>query len=134
MQNIARGSKQNIHLSVYNNGVLIQTDSVPTISLYNADTDAVIASNRSTTLDTESGTYYFYLSEEFTNIVRTIKAVWSYSVSGRAGYEDQYYNVELVYLRLQLFSTLLNFFQLFYLSMHYLKNYIFVNYSSKYVK
>jgi hypothetical protein len=97
MQNIARGSKQNIHLSVYNNGTLIQTDSLPTISIYNADTDVVIASNRSTTLDTESGIYSFYLSEEFTSIVRTLKVVWSYSVSGRAGYEDQYYNVELVY-------------------------------------
>lgn len=97
MQNIARGSKQKIHLSVYNDGVLIQTDALPTVSIYNADTDAVIASNQSTAYDQESGLYSFYLSEQYTSIVRTLKVVWSYSVSTRAGYEDQYYNVELVY-------------------------------------
>ena len=39
MQTINTNSQEKIYLEVYNNGVLAQADSVPTLSIYNADSD-----------------------------------------------------------------------------------------------
>ena len=100
MQNIIKGSKQKIYLNVYSDGVLTQATAVPTLSVYNADSDTTALtgySNVATTDENAAGVYSYTMTPALTQINRTLKFVWSYYLNSVATTEEQFYAVETQY-------------------------------------
>ena len=100
MQTIVKGSKQKIQINVYSNGVLTQADSIPTITVYDADLDTTpLAGYTAVTVVDENakGLYSFMVSPDLTQINRTLEFVWAYTLSGESTSETQYYQIEAVY-------------------------------------
>lgn len=100
MQNIQKGSQEKVYLNVYNNGVLSQADSLPIISVYDADNDSQpINGFASITAVDEpaTGVYSFFISPALTQVNRTLEVVWNYHVNSIPTKETNYYAIETVY-------------------------------------
>lgn len=101
MQNIVKGTKEKINFNVYSNGVLTQADTLPTITIYDADatSNLPIAGYHNVAVVDESpaGVYSFMITPDLTQINRTLQVVWSYTLAGSATSETQFYTVESVY-------------------------------------
>jgi hypothetical protein len=100
LQTIQKGSQEKIYLEVYNNGELSQADSVPTLSIYNADGDTTAIagySNISATNESPVGKYSYTLNPALTqnNIVLEIR--WAYIQNGRSVTQTEFYEVETPY-------------------------------------
>jgi len=100
LQNIVKGSKQKIYLNVYNDGVLTQATAVPTLSVYDADSDTIALTGYSSITVTDenaAGVYSYTMTPALTQINRVLKFVWSYALNGVATSETQFYAVETQY-------------------------------------
>lgn len=98
MQSIVNGSKEKIQFNVYSNGVLTQADSVPTVTIYDADNTTTPLAGPITVIDEmPHGVYSYVLTPALTQINRVLQVVWSYALSGVSTQETQYYSVEAVY-------------------------------------
>ena len=100
MQNIVRGSKEKLYFYVYSDGALTQADSIPTVSVYDADNDATpITGFSNVTVFNENppGVYSFMLTPTITSTNKVIKLVWSYSMGGDHSTEEEFYGIETVY-------------------------------------
>jgi len=85
LQTINTNSQEKIQLEVFNNGVLAQADSLPTLSIYDADNDAnpiTGFSGLNAVDENPAGVYSFLLTPAITNINRTLEIRWSYTVNG----------------------------------------------------
>jgi hypothetical protein len=99
VQDIARGTQEKIHLNVISNGVMVQADAVPTVTIYDADNDTSsltgyfgIATN-----EEPDGLYSYMLRPSLTNIQRVLKIVWHYSIGGVVFDQQDFYRVSSVY-------------------------------------
>lgn len=100
MQNITKGSKQKIYLNVYSDGVLTQATAVPTLSIYDADSDTTALTGYSSITVTDenaAGVYSYTMTPALTQINRVLKFVWSYALSGVSTSDTQFYAVETQY-------------------------------------
>jgi len=100
LQTIVKGSKQKIYLNVYNDGVLTQATSVPTLSIYDADNDTTALtgySNITVTDENAAGVYSYTMTPALTQVNRVLKFVWSYALNSVSTTEEQFYAVETVY-------------------------------------
>lgn len=100
MQNIQNGSQEKIYLNVYNNGVLTQSDSLPTLSIYDANSDATALvgfSSISAVDENDQGVYSYLLTPALTQINRMLEVRWSYRVGGNLTTQTDFYQVETVY-------------------------------------
>ena len=100
MQEITKNTQEKIYLNVYNNGELSQADSLPTLSIYDADNDATPISGYEnvTSYDEQpAGIYSFLLTNNITYLNRTLEVRWSYHINGVASTETQFYRVDTVY-------------------------------------
>jgi hypothetical protein len=100
LQNIVKGTKEKIYFNVYSNGVLSQADSIPTVTIYDADNSAspITGFNGIVAVDENpAGVYSFMITPNLTQINRTLQVVWTYSLGGINTSEVQYYAVESVY-------------------------------------
>ena len=85
MQNIQLGSQERVRLYVYSDGVLTQADSLPTLSIYDADNDATPLTGLSSVTvidDPEAGIYSFLLTQLATSAVRVLELRWTYIING----------------------------------------------------
>jgi len=100
LQNIQKGSQQKVQLNVYSNGELTQADSLPTVSVYDADNDATpIAgyNNLSVIDEVEAGVYSFLVTPALTQLNRVLEIKWSYTIGGNQTSETNYYSVDTPY-------------------------------------
>lgn len=101
MQNIVKGTKEKIHLNVYSDGNLAQADSIPTITISDADSTSNVPftgyNNVATVNEMPLGVYSFTITPDLTQINRTLQIVWSYTLGGSSLSETQYYTIESVY-------------------------------------
>ena len=99
MQDIVKGSQEKIHLNVYSDNVLVQADSVPRVSIYDADDDAVplVGFSNNVTDEEPTGIYSYMLTPSLTNIVRVLKIVWTYQINGIDFTTEDFYRVSMVY-------------------------------------
>ena len=77
MQDIVKGSQEKIHLNVYNDNVLAQADSLPRVSVYDADNDStpIVGFSSKVTDEEPTGIYSYMLTPSLTNVVRVLKIV-----------------------------------------------------------
>ena len=100
MQNITRGSQENIHLNIYSDGILTPADSAPRVSIYDADNNVSAISgysNITATAGDTAGEYLVFLNQNITGSNRVLEVVWSYNLNGIAGIQTDYYKVETTY-------------------------------------
>jgi len=100
MQNIQVGSQERVKLYVYSDGVLTQSDSLPTLSIYDADNDASPLSGFSSVNvvdEPEAGVYSFLLTQAVTDAVRVLELRWTYYISGLEIVQTDFYRVDLAY-------------------------------------
>ena len=112
MQNIQVGSQERVYLEVYSDGVLTQADSLPTLTIYDADNDASpIAGLDSVTVvdEPEAGKYSFLLTQVATNSVKVLELKWSYVLNGLEIVQTDFYKVETPYSQVNEIIDFLNF-------------------------
>jgi len=100
LQTINTNSQEKIQLEVFNNGVLAQADSLPTLSIYDADNDAnpiTGFSGLNAVDENPAGVYSFLLTPAITNINRTLEIRWSYTVNGISTVQTDFYSIETPY-------------------------------------
>ena len=100
MQNIQIGSREKVYFEVFTNGILSQTDSLPTLSIYDADNDSspLLGYDSISVIDEpENGKYSFLLTQELTSIVRVLELKWNYTVNGLASEQTDFYRIDLAY-------------------------------------
>lgn len=100
MQTIQKGSQEKIYLEVFNNGILGQADSLPTISIYDADNDASpIAgySNIAVTDENPSGIYSYVLNPALTQNNIVLEVRWVYTQNGHEVTQTEFYEIETPY-------------------------------------
>jgi len=99
MQDIARGTQEKIHLHVISDNIMVQADSVPTVTIYDADDDTSPLTGYSGLATDEDldGAYSYMLRPSLTNIQRVLKVVWHYSVNGVVFDQQDFYRVSSVY-------------------------------------
>jgi hypothetical protein len=100
LQNILKGSQEKVELNIYNNGVLSQADSLPTVSVYDADNDAspIAGYNNVPVIDVpEAGVYKFLITPALTQVNRVIEVKWFYSINGIQTSETNYYSIDTPY-------------------------------------
>lgn len=100
MQTINTNSQEKIELQVFSNGVLSQADSLPSLSIYDADnaTNPIAGFSMLDSYDeTPAGVYSFLLTPAITNINRVLEVVWSYVVNGNPVTQKDFYAVETPY-------------------------------------
>ena len=100
MQIIQNGSQEKVYLNVYSDGVLTQADSLPTLSIYDADNDsAPLAGYSNVTVvdESEAGIYSFFISSALTQNNRMLELKWNYQTNGLQVNQTDFYSIETVY-------------------------------------
>ena len=107
MQTINTNSQEKIYLEVYSNGVLSQADSLPTLSIYNADSDIYnpggtisqtpLYTNLNAYDEPATGVYSYQLTPNITSVNMVLEVVWSYTQGGVAVETTDYYSIETPY-------------------------------------
>lgn len=99
MQDIVKGSQEKIHINVIVDGVMVQADSVPTISVYDADNDDIPLIDHSTAVidEDQEGLYSYWINPSLTNIQRVLKIVWTYEVNAIEFNQEDFYRICTVY-------------------------------------
>ena len=112
MQTINTNSQEKIELQVFNNGVLSQADSLPSLSIYDAD-NATSPISGFEMLDAydelPAGVYSFLLTPAITNVNRVLEVVWSYVVDGNLVIQKDFYAVETPYATVSEAMDFLNY-------------------------
>ena len=104
MQIIPRNTQTKIYLYVYVDGVLTTPDSIPTVSIHDADIihDNTPVSTYPGYLDKpateeEPGVYSVYINQTLTSVTRVMEAVWRYQINGEQCEQYDVYKVESAY-------------------------------------
>jgi hypothetical protein len=99
MQDINKGTQEKIHLNVYNDAILVQADSLPTVSIYDADNDStpLIGFSSNVVDEDPTGVYSYLLTPQITNITRVLKIIWHYYINGTEFNSEDFYRVSTVY-------------------------------------
>jgi hypothetical protein len=97
LQNIQKGSQEKIYLNVYVSGVLTQADSIPTLTIVDADTGVSLLSSSTAIDDKPTGVYSWVLNQNITNTNRVIQVTWTYHTNGITATSDQFYSIETSY-------------------------------------
>lgn len=103
------GRTQNIYLDVYVNDELVETTSLPSVSLYDNKTDILIANGIAKKELSDEGHYSFEIRDDYLQVDRDIKAVWSYSYLGNSMSNIDTYSVVTPYLSISDSYTKLHF-------------------------
>ena len=100
MQTIANKSQEKIKLQIFNNGVLTQADSIPTLSVFDADNDSAPLtgfSNLTAVDESPRGMYSFLLTPAVTSLNRVLEIRWTYTLGGITTTQIDFYSVESPY-------------------------------------
>jgi hypothetical protein len=99
LQDIVKGSQEKIHLNIVVDGVMVQADTMPTISVYDADNDAtpIVGFSSNVVDEQEDGVYSYWVGPSLTNLQRVLKVVWSYVVNSIEFEQEMFYRVSTVY-------------------------------------
>lgn len=100
MQTIASNSQNTIQLEIFVDGVLTQADSVPTLSIYDADNDSTPITgyeNVSATDDPPAGKYSYLLTPNITSVNRVLEVRWSYHLNSIPVTQTDFYSIETPY-------------------------------------
>lgn len=98
MHQILRGTSQTTELEIYWNNQLINADGNVLVTVTDADyTNVVLVSNAIATNDPEIGKYTFQLDPTYTSLNRVLRVDWSYSINGKATYQEDFYEVYTPY-------------------------------------
>lgn len=100
MQTIANKSQEKIKLQIFSNGVLTQADSIPTLSVFDADNDSAPLTGFSdlTAVDeAQPGMYSFLLTPAATYLNRVLEIRWTYILGGITTTQIDFYSVESPY-------------------------------------
>lgn len=101
MQTINTNSQEKIEIQIFNNGILSQADSLPKITIYDADGNGspIAGFNNLNAVDElPAGIYSFLLTPAITNINRVLEVIWSYSIGGNPVLQKDFYAVETPYV------------------------------------
>lgn len=98
MIEIYTGSLGKINLTTYEDGVPVEPDADPTVTIVDAETGSSVATGTSTLIDTNyEGEYEFTLPMSATATDRVLKATWSYTISSNNMQEVEYVYVTTPY-------------------------------------
>lgn len=98
MIEVYTGSVGTIELITYEDGVPVEPDDTPTVTITDAEVGTDLESGNATILNSNyPGEYYFDLSAVITDHDRVLKVVWSYSIGGRSIEEVEYVYVSSPY-------------------------------------
>ena len=87
-------------MSVYSDGDLTQADSLPTVSIYDADNNQTAISGYldiTATDENNEGLYSILLKPNITNLKRVLEVVWTYDLDGSEAIQTDFYSVETAY-------------------------------------
>jgi hypothetical protein len=109
LQDIAKGTQEKIYLNVFSDGVLSQADSVPYVTIYDADNDATPLSGYAglATDEPGAGIYSYQLNPSLTNVTKVLKVTWSYNINSIAFLQENFYRISQVYASV---SDIIDFF------------------------
>jgi hypothetical protein len=95
---IYTGSLGTIYLTTYKDGVPVEPDSAPTVTIVDAETGSSVTSGSASLVDTDyEGEYQFVLPTSSTSTDRILKATWSYTISSKSQQEVEYIYVTTPY-------------------------------------
>lgn len=92
------GRTQTIYLDIYVNDELVEVTALPSVSIYDNKTDLLIVSGLAKKELNDEGHYSFEIRDDYLQIDRDIKAVWSYSYLGNTMSSIDTYSVVTPYL------------------------------------
>ncbi|NBR23223.1 MAG: hypothetical protein EBU08_05480 [Micrococcales bacterium] len=84
---------------LYKNNVATDPDSIPTVSVYNAETDEFITSG-SAIYDDGRGQYYYQITPSLSNVDRNLRIQWTYSFNSASVSENSFAAVVTPYATL----------------------------------
>ena len=107
MQVINTNSKNKVYLEVYDNGELSQADSLPTLNIFNADSDIYSAGGTlsqtglytglSAFDEPDVGIYSFTLTPPMTKNNIVLEIQWTYLQNGSTVTQTDFYSIETPY-------------------------------------
>ena len=103
------GQTQDIFLDVYVEDELRLSDTNPTVSLYDGETDVLITSGFGLPEADDEGHYRYRVLDNYVMTDKTIKAVWTYNVDNNPMTQTFYYNVVTPYISISEAYTRLHF-------------------------
>lgn len=92
------GRTQRIYLDIYVDGELVNTEVLPSVNVYDNTTDVLIVSGSAKAEIDDEGHYSYEIRDDYLQVDREIKAVWSYSYQGNAMTSVTTYSVVTPYV------------------------------------
>lgn len=103
------GRTQRIYLDIYVNDELVNTEVLPTVNVYDNTTDILIVSGAAKAEIDNEGHYSYEIRDDYLQVDREIKAVWTYSYQGNAMTSVDTYSVVTPYITIANAYTRLGF-------------------------
>ena len=99
MQEIHRGSNQNVELYIYNNaGTLVDADSTVLVDIYDMNSGSTLLTSGSAVNNSKLGLYNFNITPTYTSPADTVLRInWKYSVSSASYSQYDYFSVVTPY-------------------------------------
>lgn len=84
---------------LYKNNIATDSDSLPLVSIYNADTDVLIVTG-SAVSEGPPGEYYYQITPSLSSVDRPLRIAWTYSFNSSSVVENSFANVVTPYATL----------------------------------
>lgn len=96
MKEILTNNLQDIYYDIFKNGVLVDADTLPTVSIYR-DSIALVTNANSTKVSSTTGKYSYTLPSTVFTQEADLQVIWSFAVGGVALVVTEYYQAATAY-------------------------------------
>lgn len=103
------GRTQRIYLDIYVDDELVNTEVLPSVNIYDNTTDVLIVSGAAKAETDNEGHYSYEIRDDYLQVDREIKAVWTYSYQGNQMTSVDTYSVVTPYITVSNAYTRLGF-------------------------
>ena len=103
------GRTQRIYLDIYVDDELVNTEVLPSVNIYDNTTDVLIVSGAAKMEIDDEGHYSYEIRDDYLQVDREIKAVWTYSYQGNQMTSVDTYSVVTPYITVSNAYTRLGF-------------------------
>jgi hypothetical protein len=94
------GLTQKIYTDVYSDGELAVADDLPTVTVFDLETNDEIVSGTAIESGEDNGFYAFSILDDYLNVDRQIKVVWEYEINENPLTTVEFYDVVTPYVSL----------------------------------
>jgi hypothetical protein len=92
------GLTQKVYTDVYSDGELVSADQLPTVTIFDVETNDVITEGTAIESDDDFGFYAFSILDDYLEVNKQIKVIWQYEVDGNELSNTEIYDVVTPYV------------------------------------